>query len=269
MPLAPRFVVMQPQSMIGEGAMGVVRILVADDHEVVRRGVCAILKSRAGWEICGEAADGREAVEKAGQLKPDVVILDLRMPGLNGLDATRQILRNNPQQRVLILTITDAEQMVGEALKAGARGFLLKSDAARDVTSAVEALLHNGTFFNARIGEMILDRYLHRSSEPSRKDSPTPTLTPREREVVQLVAEGQSTKEVAVTLGLSVKTAETHRSNIMRKLGLHCLSELVLYAVRNGIVVVENPPFRLMNPTLHSREQLLPGDEAARDVGHP
>jgi DNA-binding NarL/FixJ family response regulator len=215
--------------------MAGVRILVADDHEVVRRGVCALLQSHPGWEICGEVADGREAVEKVAELRPDVVILDIGMPRLNGLEAARQILKTDPRQRILVLTISDAEQMVQEVLKAGARGFLLKSDAAKEVVSAVDALIHDRTYFNSRVGEMVLTRFLH-GGRPPEGEYGLPTLTPREREVLQLLAEGQTTKEVAATLHLSVKTAETHRSNLMRKLGLHNVSELVMYAVRNNIV---------------------------------
>jgi DNA-binding NarL/FixJ family response regulator len=221
--------------------MTALRILVADDHEIVRRGLCAILTSHSGWEICGEVADGREAVEKTKQLSPDVVILDIGMPSLNGLDATRQILRHNPRQRVLILTVTDAEQVIEEVLKAGARGYVLKTDAAQDLTTAVEALQQDRTFFNSRVGEMVLNGFLHGNSQAPKGKAIIPTLTAREREVVQLLAEGKTSKEVAVMLDLSVKTAETHRSNIMRKLGLHCLSELVLYAVRNRIVQIAEP----------------------------
>jgi len=220
--------------------MNALRILVADDHEIVRRGLCAILGSHAGWEVCGEAADGREAVEKTKQLRPDVVILDIAMPSLNGLDATRQILRNDSEQHVLILTVTDAEQVIEEVLHAGARGFVLKADAAQDLTMAVEALQQDRTFFNSRAGEMVLNGFLGGGGQVPKK-AILPRLTGREREVVQLLAEGKSTKEVAVMLDLSVKTAETHRSNIMRKLGLHCLSELVLYAVRNRIVQIAEP----------------------------
>jgi DNA-binding NarL/FixJ family response regulator len=221
--------------------MTALRVLVADDHEIVRRGLCSILASHAGWEVCGEATDGREAVEKTKQLRPDVVILDVGMPSLNGLDATRQILRNDPQQRVLVLTVTDAEQVIEEVLKAGARGFVLKTDAAQDLTLAVEALQQDRTFFNSRVGEMVLHGFLRGNGRTSTKDISLPRLTAREREVVQLLAEGKSTKEVATVLDLSVKTAETHRSNIMRKLSLHCLSELVLYAVRNRIVQIAEP----------------------------
>jgi DNA-binding NarL/FixJ family response regulator len=214
------------------------RIFVADDHEVVRRGICALLTSHSGWEICGEAGDGREAVEKVTHLKPDIVILDIGMPLLNGLDAARQILHHDPHQKIAILSITDSEQVIQEALKAGAKAYILKSDGAKDLIVAIEALQQNRTYFNSRIGQIVLNGFLNTGKMPSKRASILPDLTAREREIVQLLAEGKSTKEVAVTLGVSVKTAETHRSNLMRKLGLHCLSELVLYAVRNNIVQV-------------------------------
>ena len=216
--------------------MNKVRILIADDHEIVRQGLVSLIKAHPDWEVCAESNDGRQAVQKAKQLKPDVAILDIGMPVLNGLEATRQILRDNPRIRILILTITDTNQVVREVLDAGARGFLLKSDAALDLVTAVEALQHNRTFFTARVGEMLLSGYLGESE--SRQDSILPNLTSREREVVQLLAEGKSTKEVACHLNLSVKTAETHRTNLMRKLGLHSVSELVLYAIRNNIIQV-------------------------------
>jgi DNA-binding NarL/FixJ family response regulator len=164
------------------------------------------------------------------------------MPNLNGLEATRQLLRDNSQARVLILTITDADEVVRAVLDAGARGFVLKSDAARDLVAAVEALQSNKTFFTSRVADMVLGGYLGRSRPGADVDVNFPTLTPREREIVQLLAEGKSSKEVAVHLNLSVKTAETHRSNIMRKLNLHSVSGLVLYAVRNNMVQVAIPP---------------------------
>ncbi len=220
------------------------RILLADDHEIVRRGLCALLRAQPDWEVCGEASNGREAVEKALQLKPEVVILDIGMPTLNGLDATRQILHANPQIKVLILTLYDSDQVVQEVLNAGARGFLLKSDAARDLVAAVEALRRDKIYFTPKVASMVLEGYLRRDNNGTPVAAPTRSrLTPREREVVQLLAEGKSSKEVAVTLGLSVKTAETHRSNIMRKLELHSVSDLVLYAVRNNIVQVAQPSF--------------------------
>ena len=211
------------------------RILVADDHEVARKGIRSLLENHLGWEVCGEARDGREAVELAGRLKPDVLLLDIGMPNLNGLDAARQILASTPEARILILTIHDSEQVVREVLAAGARGFLLKSDAGRDLVAAVEALQHRRTFFTPKVAQMMLEGYL-RPHESDTSDKCV--LTPREREVIQLVAEGKTTKEVATALSLSVKTAETHRTNLMRKLDLHSVADLTLYAVRNGIVQV-------------------------------
>ncbi|HYT22988.1 MAG TPA: response regulator transcription factor [Candidatus Polarisedimenticolia bacterium] len=222
--------------------MSVLRLLIADDHEIVRRGLCALLKSHAEWEVCAEAGDGREAVEKAQQLKPDIVILDIGMPNLNGLIAARQILRIRPDQKILILTITDEEQVVREVLEAGARGFVLKSDAARDLVAAVEALQAGTTFFTSRIGEMVLRAYLDKGRGGSERVPDLSSLTSRERGMVQLLAEGKSTKEVAFLLNLGVKTAERQRSNIMRKLGFHSTSELVLYAVRNHIIEIHIGP---------------------------
>jgi DNA-binding NarL/FixJ family response regulator len=215
--------------------LSVLRILIADDHEVARKGIRVLLENHVGWEVCGEARDGREAVECASRLKPDVLLLDVGMPNLNGLDAARQILATTPEARILILTVHDSEQVVREVLAAGARGFLLKSDAGRDLVAAVEALQHRRTFFTPKVAQMMLDGYL-RPQESDTSDKCV--LTPREREVIQLVAEGKTTKEVATALNLSVKTAETHRTNLMRKLDLHSVADLTLYAVRNGIVQV-------------------------------
>jgi DNA-binding NarL/FixJ family response regulator len=214
------------------------RILVADDHEIVRHGLCALLRNQPDWEVCAEASDGRDAVAKVQTLKPDAVILDIAMPNLNGLEATRQILKINPQIKVLILTLHDSDQVVQEVLAAGARGFMSKADAARDLVAAMDALRQGKTFFTPKVAAMVLDGYLGRDSRPAAEVPPGTRLTPREREIVQLLAEGKSSKEVAVALGLSVKTAETHRSNIMRKLELHSVSDLVLYAIRNNIVHV-------------------------------
>lgn len=217
------------------------RIFIADDHEVVRKGLISLLEAQPGWEVCGEAGDGREAVEKAGELKPDITILDIGMPSLNGLEATRQILKINPDAKILILTLHDSDSVVREVLNAGARGFLLKSDAARDLVAAAEALRRDKTYFTSKVAAMVLEGYLKGGVAPSPTQVTRNRLTPREREIVQLLAEGKSTKEVAVALGLSVKTAETHRSNIMRKLQIHSVSDLVLYAVRNNIVHVVQP----------------------------
>jgi DNA-binding NarL/FixJ family response regulator len=216
--------------------LGPLRILIADDHEVARRGIRSLLEGHPGWEIVGEAKDGREAVELGATLKPDIFLLDIGMPNLNGLDAARQILTMNPDARILILTIHDSEQVVREVLAAGARGFLLKSDAGRDLMAGVEALQNKRTFFTPRVAQMMLDGYLRPQGENG--GSSQCVLTPREREVIQLVAEGKTTKEIATTLNLSVKTAETHRTNLMRKLDLHSVADLTLYAVRNGIVQI-------------------------------
>ena len=220
------------------------RILIADDHEIVRRGLCELLRAREGWEICGEASNGREAVEMARQLKPDVVIVDVSMPQLNGLDTTRQLVHNDPKAKVIVLTISDSDQVIREALNAGARGFLLKSDAARDLVSAVEALQSNRLFFTSRVNDLVLTGFLDKGRAIARNEPPDmPALTLREREVTQLLAEGKSSKEVAALLNLSTKTVETHRSNIMRKLNLHSIRDLVVYAIKNNIIQIEMPQF--------------------------
>jgi len=217
--------------------MSAVRILVADDHEIVRRGLRALLESQPNWEVVGEAVTGRDAVELARQFTPQVAILDVGMPDLNGLEATRQILKTVPQTEVLILTMHESEQVIREVLDAGARGYVLKSDAGRDLIAAVDALCQHRTFFSSRVSDMLLHAYLRRPerAEPAAEVSRS-RLTAREREIVQLLAEGKSNKEVAQSLNISIKTAETHRTNIMNKLDLHSITELVRYAVRNNIV---------------------------------
>ena len=217
------------------------RVLIADDHEVARRGIRALLEAHPGWEVCGEAKDGREAVELAHTLKPDLILLDIGMPNLNGLEAARQILAASPEATILILTMQDSDHVVREVLRAGARGFLLKSDAGRDLVAAVEALQGQRTFFTTRVSQMLLDGYLDRENNNNYEvpgENFGEVLTTREREVIQLLAEGKTSKEVAIALNLSVKTAETHRTNLMRKLGLHSVADLTRYAVRNGIVQV-------------------------------
>jgi DNA-binding NarL/FixJ family response regulator len=209
-----------------------IRILIGDDHEIVRQGLRAVVESHVGWEVCGEAVDGWDSVRKAAELKPDVVALDIGMPNLNGLDAAREILRANPKAKILFLTIYDTEQAVKTAVELGAKGLILKSDAARELVIAVEALQKNATYFRSRMSQAVLRPDLRGNRRSLEKE----TLTPRERQVIQLLAEGKSTKEVASLLNVSVKTAETHRSNIMSKLGLHSVTELVLYAVKNSIV---------------------------------
>jgi len=216
------------------------RILLADDHPIFLLGVRSLLGSHEGWEVCGEAADGRDAVEKCRQLKPDLVVLDIGMPRLNGMDAARQILRSNPNQRILVLTDVDSEQVIRECLEAGVRGWVFKTDKAQDLVTAVEALGQQRSTFSSRVSDLVLNGYLRRPHVDPALAMPR-ALSPREREVVQLVAEGKSSKEIAVMLGLSTKTVETHRSNLLIKLKIHSIVDLVLYAVRNGIVTVRTP----------------------------
>ena len=212
------------------------KILLVDDHDIVRRGLKQLLTSRSDWEICGEAKTGREAVSLAAELKPDVVVMDISMPDLNGLEAARQIHKSLPKVSILILTVHFTDQMVREVIECGARGYILKSDADRDLVNAVEAMSRHRTFFTPKASEMLLEGYTRPIVEADLKLPVRNRLTPREREIVQLLAEGKSSKEVAVALGISVKTAETHRANVMRKLELHSVSELVRYAIRNGII---------------------------------
>jgi len=216
---------------------GTARIVIADDHEMVRRGLVATLADVARWSVVAQADNGRKAVELVATHKPDVAILDLSMPELNGLDATRRILAAQPETRVLILTAHESEQLVREVLSAGARGYVLKSDAGRILVRAVEALLEGQTFFTSKVARLVLEGYL-RGGAGGEAQETGQTLSGREREIVQLLAEGASNKDVARALGISVKTAETHRSNIMRKMGFGSLSDLVKYAVRNKIIEV-------------------------------
>lgn len=216
--------------------MSAVRILIADDHEIVRRGLRALLEAQPEWEVVAEAVTGRDALEKAKQTTPDVAIVDVGMPELNGLETTRQLLKALPQTEVLILTMHENEQIVREVLDAGARGYVLKSDAGRDLVTAVEALCQHRTFFSSQISELLLNSYLRHPERPESGESPRSRLTAREREIVQLLAEGKSNKEVAAALNISIKTAETHRTNIMNKLDLRSVTELVRYAVRNNMV---------------------------------
>jgi DNA-binding NarL/FixJ family response regulator len=216
-----------------------VRLLVADDHEIVRKGLRSLLEAQPGWQVTAEACDGREAVEKAREIRPDVTVLDISMPSLNGLEAARQMIKNDARAKILILTMHESDPLIREVLDAGARGYVLKSDASRDLVTAVNAVRSNKTFFTAKVAQIVLDGYLDKKppkKSDEKKDEPCSRLTPRQREIVQLLAEGKSSKEVAVALGLSVKTAETHRANIMRRLDCHSVSELVRYAVRNNII---------------------------------
>jgi DNA-binding NarL/FixJ family response regulator len=222
-------------SSFGEPAVTVLRILIVDDHAVVRRGVRSLLESQPGWEIAGEATTGREAVELARQLQPDVVVMDLSLPELNGLDATRLIVKESPRTEVLVLTVHHSEELARSILQAGARGYVLKSDADQSLIAAVECLRQHKPFLTSTVTDFVLDDYLRRAGALD-DGAVRAAITGRERELIQLLAEGKSNKEAASTLGIAVKTVEAHRANIMRKLHLRSLSELVRYAIRNTIV---------------------------------
>lgn len=214
----------------------VLKILVVDDHDIIRRGLKDLLKAKPGWEVCAEAKTGKEAVVLAEQHKPHVVVMDISMPDLNGLEAARRIHKTLPKAGILILSMHFSDQLVREVIEAGARGYILKSDADRDLVTAVDSIANRRTFFTSRASEMLLGSHTLHPENLEPKLPLRSRLTVREREIVQLLAEGKSSKEVAVALGISVKTAETHRANIMRKLEIHSVSELVRYAIKNQII---------------------------------
>lgn len=211
-----------------------IRILIADDHEVVRKGLIAVLSQRSDWEVCGEASDGREAVRLATNFQPQVAILDLSMPGLNGLEATRQIRHDAPQTEILVFSMYEDEQFVHDVLAAGARGYLLKSDVATQLITAVETVARHKPYFTSDIAEKVLAGFLKLNT--GGESAERGILTAREREIVQLLAESKSNKEVADVLNISVKTVQTHRATIMRKLGIGTIVDLVHYAIRNKLV---------------------------------
>ena len=209
-----------------------IRILLVDDHDAVRRGLQTMLESHPGWEVCAEASNGRQAVKLALQLKPNIAVIDLELPDLNGLEATRQIKKDLPEVEVLIYTMYETEELIRKVLAAGARGYVLKSDAGQHLTEAVEALSRHKLFLTPVASETVLESFL----KSSRRESENSILTNREREIVQLLAEAKGNKEIASVLCISVKTVETHRAAIMRKLGINSIVELVHYAIRNNLV---------------------------------
>jgi DNA-binding NarL/FixJ family response regulator len=214
--------------------MYTVNLLIADDHDIVRRGLCALIQGQPGWQVVAEATNGRDAVAKADEFKPDLAILDITMPFLNGIEAAKQIAKISPRTKVLILTVHDSDQLIPKVLDAGVRGYILKADAGHDLVTAVNALLSDKTFFTSKVAQTVMDGYLGKGAKASQEEFSK--LTGREREIVQLLAEGKRSKEVAAELNLSIKTVETHRSNILRKLNCHSVTELVRYAIRNHIV---------------------------------
>ena len=215
--------------------MSVLRILIADDHAVVRTGLRTMVESHAGWEVCAEASDGREAIEKASKLKPDVAVLDIGMPLLNGVDVTRRIRTLSPETEILILTMHESDDLVQQVVEAGARGYILKDDADRILIAAIDALRQHKPYFSTRVSSVVKPEDFGADSGNTSRASRS-RLTPREREILQLLAEGKTNKDVASLLGISVNTAEAHRANIMLKLDLHTVAELVLYAIRNNII---------------------------------
>jgi len=214
--------------------MNTLRILIADDHDLVRKGLRMLIEERPGWSVCAEARSGREAVTLADEHHPDVVVIDISMPDLNGLEATRLIRKSHPKCEVLVITHHDSDEMAAEVIDAGARGYVLKSDSDQDLVHAVEALSHHKPFFTARVTEMFLSN--RANGVPDSAEAMRHRLTAREIEILQLLAEGKTAKEVASALGIATKTSDTHRTNIMRKLDLHSIAELVRYAIRNKIV---------------------------------
>ena len=207
-----------------------IRILIADDHAVVRSGLRKILETQTTWQVVAEAVDGKEAVSKALQTNPDVAVLDYSLPLINGVEATRQIRARLPKTEVLIFTMHDTDSLIGELLAAGARGYLLKSDANRLLLAAVESLAAHKPYFTAKVSEALLESFLAKPGQPQF------SLTPRERGVVQLIAEGHSNKQIANVLNISLKTVESHRAAVMRKLNMSSSASLVRYAIRNKIV---------------------------------
>ena len=213
-----------------------VRILVADDHEVVRKGLMALLAQRPDWQICAEATNGREAVKLALKFRPNVAIIDLSMPELNGLEATRQIRHDVPETEVLVFSMYENEQFVRDLLAAGARGYVLKSDVATQLITAIETVARHKPFFTSDVAEKVLEGFLKLGDLTPEDVGAHGILTAREREIVQLLAESKSNKEVSLLLGISVKTVQTHRATIMRKLGINSIVDLVHYAIRNNLV---------------------------------
>jgi two-component system, NarL family, response regulator NreC len=209
-----------------------IRVLIADDHDIVRAGVRLLIEKQPGWEVCGEAANGREAVALAEKFQPDVAVLDITMPELNGLEAARQIKQRVPQVEVVMLTAHDNEDLVHQVFDVGARSYIVKTEAAKHLVPAVRSAHEHKPFFTSKVSEIIFARYLDRGDG----DPENGSLTPRERELLQLLAEGKSNKEAAGTLGISVKTVESHRAAVMHKLRLKSVSDLVRYAIRNKII---------------------------------
>ncbi|HLV96259.1 MAG TPA: response regulator transcription factor [Candidatus Acidoferrales bacterium] len=217
--------------------MSALQILVADDHDLMRRGLRSVLEAQPGWQVCAEAHTGTEAVEMAQKLQPNVAILDISMPEMNGLEAAKQIQQASSKTEILVLSMHYSDQLIRDVVDAGVRGYVVKSDSDRDLVVAVRALANHKPFFTPHATELMLNSVRDpRMHALDGAGAMRERLTPREREIVQLIAQGRNSKDVAGFLGISVKTAETHRANIMRKLQVHTVSELVRYALRNKLI---------------------------------
>ena len=209
-------------------------VLIADDHEVMRRGVRAVVELQPGWSVCAEAKNGREAVALATKLQPDIVVMDVGMPELNGIEATRQIKKIAPETEILMFTGLENEELIREVFEAGARSYIMKTDGKEQLEAALHSLASHKSYFTTQVGEVLFSRFLHAKKDLTEEG--TLKLTDREREIVQLLAEGSSNKEVASELGISSKTVETHRAAIMKKMNFESFSDLVRYAIRNHII---------------------------------
>src|SRR5665213_791685 len=215
-----------------------IKILLADDHQIVREGLRALVTAQDGMSVVGESPNGRDAIERAHELKPDVVVMDIGMPDLNGIEATRRILADNPRCKIVGLSMHSDRRFLTEMLKAGATAYLLKDSAFEELAAAIRAVTAGQVYLSPRIADAVVDGYLH-GTDSARQPSAFAVLTSREREVLQLVAEGLATKQIAAALHVSVKTVETHRRQIMEKLDLHSVAELTKYAIREGLASIE------------------------------
>ncbi|MEW6263714.1 MAG: response regulator transcription factor [Thermodesulfobacteriota bacterium] len=220
--------------------MDKIRVLLAEDHTIVRKGLRSILEKEAGLEVIGEAEDGREAVNKAEALHPDVVVMDIAMPGFNGLEATRRLKKDFPGMKIIILTVHANEEYVFQTLQAGASGYLVKSAAPTDLISAIHAALKGESYLSPSISRTVIDEYIRRTTEMTEGEAPFARLTRREREVLQLIAESRTNKEIANLLFISIKTVETHKAHLKEKLNLKNTAELIRYAITNGLIIKDN-----------------------------